>query len=245
MFKPVHQRFSEAAHRYDQTAKIQKQAASQFDRWLVSLALEAPASIAEIGCGTGFFTRLLQRRFPNIPLVISDLAPGMVELCQAACAPSDLLHFEVCDGRTVRFSDQPDWLVSTMCFQWFDPLAPVLQHHIAQCKLLAFSVLLDGSFAEWQAAHQRLGLISGLQTLPTFDAVLDACNIPGIQHLHSQRISLSEAHQDGLAFARSLRAIGADHPLPQHQPVSLKAVCRQLEHGMSANYEIGFFCIER
>jgi hypothetical protein len=63
--------------------------------------------------------------------------------------------------------------------------------------------------------------------------------------VHAQRISLTEAHADGLAFARSLRAIGADQPREGHHPANLRPVLRQLQNGCEANYEIGFFCIER
>lgn len=245
MHNPVATRFSEAAHRYDELAVVQKQAAGEFDLWLANLALAAPDAIAEIGCGTGFFTQLLRQRYAGVSLCITDVAPEMIAVCKAKFAASDLLRFEVQDGRTVRFGHQPDWVLSTMCFQWFDPLMPVLRHHLAQSRVLAFSVLLDGSFAQWQAAHERLGLSAGLQTLPNFDAVLDSCNRLGAQRVHAHRISLSEAHPDGLAFAGSLRAIGADQPKTNHQPVNLRAVCRQLDSGFAANYEIGFFCIER
>ena len=132
-----------------------------------------------------------------------------------------------------------------MCFQWLTPLKPLLQHHLANSRLLAFSIMLDGSFAEWHAAHQRLGLCAGLQPLLSYEAVLDACQIPGAQRVHAHRISLAEHHADGLLFAGSLRAIGADQPTENHRPVNLRAVCRQLQQGLTANYEIGFFCIER
>lgn len=245
MHNPIATRFSDAAHRYEGLAHVQKQAAIEFDLWLASLGLRAPDSIAEIGCGTGFFTRLLHQRYQSAALCITDVAPEMIEVCKAKFAPSDMLRFEVRDGRSHSFETAPDWVLSTMCFQWFTPLKPVLKHHLAQSRLLAFSIMLDGSFAQWQAAHERLGISSGLRPLPSFDAVFDSCHTLGANKLHSHRISLAEAHPNGLSFASSLRAIGADQPKENHQPVNLRAVCRQLEHGFSANYEIGFFCIER
>lgn len=247
MYDPVAQRFSDAARRYEQNAKVQKQAATEFDNWLASLGLSAPDAIAEIGCGTGFFSRLLRQRYPQAALCLSDLAPEMIAVCRSQFTPSDLLHLEtqVQDGRNACFDPQPDWIVSTMCFQWFQPLQPVLAHHLAHSNVLAFSILLDGSFAQWQAAHQALGVSSGVQAMPSFEEVLEACRLPGVQRIHTQRISLEECHPNGLSFAASLRAIGADHAKENHRPVNLRAVCRQLENGFSANYEIGFFCLER
>jgi malonyl-CoA O-methyltransferase len=238
----VANRFSNAALRYEQCAHIQKQAAIQFDNWLSSLGLQQPNSIAEIGCGTGFLSHLLHWRYTETMLQITDFAPGMVEYCRADFESSDLLQFQVCDGRSVRFSNDPEWIVSTMCFQWFDPLIPVLTHHFQHSRVLAFSILLDGSFSEWQAAHTKMGLSSGLQPLPDYDGLLKACGKFDAK-VYAQRKTFREWHADGVSFAKSLRAIGADLPRTEHQPVNLRSVCSQLKDGLVSNYEIGFICL--
>lgn len=244
MHEQVARRFSEAASNYEQAARIQAEAATRFDAWLAQLGLGAPACIAEIGCGTGFLTSLLHARYPDARLHATDFAPAMVERCRASLPSSDKLSFAVCDGRNVRFEPATDWIVSTMCFQWFDPLLPVLQWHLARCRVLAFSVMLDGSFAEWRAAHERAGLAPGLQAWPDYDALLRGCDALSGGRMHAQRISLTEQHADGLSFVRRLRAIGADQPHPGHRPANLRPVLRQLEQGTTANYEIGFFGLE-
>jgi hypothetical protein len=63
--------------------------------------------------------------------------------------------------------------------------------------------------------------------------------------VYAHRIRLSEWHPDGMSFAHSLRAIGADMPRNEHQPVNLRPVCRQLQGGFVSNYDIGFFCLEK
>ncbi len=245
MDKQVATRFSDAAGRYDQAARIQKQAAEQFDAWLAQLGLTAPGSIAEIGCGTGFFTHLLHDRYPTARLHATDLAPSMIERCRSSFLPRSNLQFSVCDGRTARLDPAPDWIVSTMCFQWFDHLQAVLARHFAGCRVLAFSILLDGSFSEWQAAHERLHLSPGLHRCPDYRTLLQDCSALSNGRLHTHRISLTEQHANGQSFVQSLRAIGADQPRAGHQPVNLRPVLRQLEQGIAANYEIGFFCLQR
>lgn len=244
MPRHVAARFSDAAPRYEQSARIQQQAAARFDDWLAGLALAAPGRIAEIGCGTGLFTRLLHARHPQALLHATDLAPAMLEQCRAGFAAADKLQFSVCDGRDAGFDPAPDWIVSAMCFQWFDPLPPVLARHAGQCRVLAFSTLLDGSFAAWHAAHRQLGIEAGLRPLPDYDALLRACDKLEAKRVHAQRITLNDIHADGQSFARSLRAIGADQPRAGHRPVNLRPVLRQLQAGIAANYEIGFFCVE-
>lgn len=239
------ERFSGAAQRYEQSAYIQKQAAAQFDAWLTELKLDAPRHIAEIGCGTGLLTRRLHARFPEARIEATDLAPAMVEFCRRALGDEHHIRYSVGDGRSMRFSSAPDWIVSAMCFQWLEPLLPVLRHHLTQSKLLAFSLVLDGSFSAWRDAHERAGIACGLRACPDYDTLLAQCRDLGATRVHAQRISLTEAHADGLDFANSLRAIGADQPRDGHFPANLRPVLRQLRNGFDANYEIGFFCIER
>ena len=188
---------------------------------------------------------MLHARYPHASLHATDLAPAMVERCRASFTSAAGLQFSVCDGRHASFQPAPDWIVSTMCFQWFDPLQPVLAWHFANSRVLAFSVLLDGSFSQWRAAHERLHLPDGLHPCPDYEALLrsarDLCPV----RLHAQHISLTEQHANGQSFAHSLRAIGADQARPGHQPVALRPVLRQLEQGIAANYEIGFFCLEK
>jgi malonyl-CoA O-methyltransferase len=242
-------RFSLAAHQYEDAALIQRQAAGLLDDWIAQIQdehdLPAPQRIAEIGCGTGLLTRLLLARYPSVQFHISDLAPAMVEHCRTRFGNAENLHYLVCDGRDVRFEPEPDWIVSAMCFQWFDALPAVLGQHFAHSDMLAFSVMLDGSFSAWRAAHARIGCPDGLRPCPDFDVLLRFCQTLGAAGVHAQRISLNESHEDGLSFVRSLRAIGADLPHAQHRPVNLRRVLQQLDAPFEANYEIGFFCIRK
>lgn len=246
-------RFSQAAQQYEDAAFIQRQAADLFDGWLGQMEseqlLEPPQRIAEIGCGTGLLTRQLLTRHPNACFHISDMAPAMVEHCRVRFgAPANVQYLQ-CDGRSACFDPAPDWIVSAMCFQWFDPLQPVLAHHLQHSKVLAFSIMLDGSFSAWRAAHEQAGLRDGLQPCPDFDRLLQCCNELaagyGAAKVYAQRVRLNEAHANGLSFVHSLRAIGADLPHPQHKPINLRRVLRQLDGPFEANYEIGFFCIRK
>lgn len=241
----VAERFSRSAHRYDSEAVVQRAAAAQFDAWLARQYTHEPRRIAEIGCGTGFLTRLLRKRFPDSLIQATDLAPNMIEHCHASMRDDDRVELMVCDGRDARFDPSPDWIVSAMCFQWFDPLLPVLEHHFSQARTLGFSIMLDRSFSAWRAAHEQANLQAGLHRCPSYEQVLDACHALKDARVRSERIWLRQEFSDGHSFAQSLRAIGADKPRTDHAPVNLKRVLRLLENGVTADYEIGFFYVER
>lgn len=238
-------RFSAQAASYERYAYIQKKASILFDMWLCGLNLPAPDTIAEIGCGTGLFTRLLRRRYPRAYITASDIAPDMVDYCRGLLGSSPFLHYSVCDGQTAPFSPGPDWIVSAMCFQWMDPLLPVLRHHLQTSPMLAFSVVLDGSFQRWRNAHYKAGLEPGLRALPDFGALIRNCYEAGAARVEAHRITLIQAHPNGMHFAAGLRAIGASCPQPGHRPVNLRPVLRQLSGEVEMNYEIGFFCLQR
>jgi malonyl-CoA O-methyltransferase len=242
---PVAERFSRSAHLYEDEAIIQREAAARFDAWLAQCGGSRPRSMVEIGCGTGFLTQRLRTRYPESLITATDLAPLMVERCREVMGDSAGMRYAVCDGRDAVFDPAPDWIVSTMCFQWFDPLKDVLAHHLAQCKVLAFSIMLDGSFSAWRKAHESLSLVPGLHACPDYDALLHTCLQLGATKVQSDRIRLHRHHADGRSFARSLRAIGADQPRTGHVPVNLKPVLRLMENGCEADYEIGFFRVEK
>jgi malonyl-CoA O-methyltransferase len=242
---PVAERFSQSAHLYEDEAVIQREAAARFEAWLARFGDVPPKHVVEIGCGTGFLTQRLRARYPGCFITATDLAPSMVERCREAMQDHPGNQFVVCDGRQAVFDPVPDWIVSTMCFQWFDPLKEVLEHHLAQCDVLAFSIMLDGSFSAWRRAHEALNLVPGLHSCPNYDALLQTCLQLGASEVKSDRIWLQQHHPDGRSFARSLRAIGADEPRSGHVPVNLKPVLRLLEDGCDADYEIGFFRIKK
>jgi SAM-dependent methyltransferase len=260
---PVVRRFDRHAAEYESAATVQRNAASEFALWLSQCAqqlnLAAPAKIAELGCGTGFLTGHLLRQYPKARLLATDLSPAMVAQCahQLGSEPGTAgrLRTEVCDARTVNWKAigaDPDWTVSAMCFQWFDDVPQVVAHLSSQTRVLAFSVMLDGSFAEWRQAHARVGAECGLRALPSWDSLNLALQALASQEraskpwkLASHRLQVAAPMQDGLSFARMLRAIGADAAAPGHQPVNLRPVLRSLSAGFVAHYDIGFFLLAR
>ncbi|QPJ65889.1 MAG: methyltransferase domain-containing protein [Candidatus Nitrohelix vancouverensis] len=117
----IFESFSRRAESYDQYASIQKLMA---DRLASFLPHSTPASIVEIGCGTGFFSQHLFRLNPP-RLTLNDLSPKMLEQVQkhpdfkkqTNCISGDaaLTHFDPCDLVT-----------GNAVFQWFsEPESPL------------------------------------------------------------------------------------------------------------------------
>lgn len=247
-------RFSSAARDYDQHARIQKHAALHLCNWLDQMLPEnfAPKACVDVGSGTGFLTEYLLNKFPQRPVHAVDLAKGMLTELERKC-PNTHLHTHQLDGETLSVEHlwipSQSLLVSGMCAQWFSQIEEAIRRWLSVSNTVAFSVLQDGSFQAWHAAHEESQQTCGLQPLPNSEqmhGMLDTFVKEGLVVNAAQHTKeFLDHHPDGLSFARSLRAIGADMPRKNHNPVNLRKVIAALGDGCTMNYQIGFYYLER
>ncbi len=114
----IEKSFSRAADTYDRYAVIQKQASRILLNWLPGYDFR---NILEIGCGTGFLTRLLHKAFPLSSITAIDLSSDMLRLASQKL-PSRRVVFSQADAqRLPGYLKGPfDLIVSSGAFQWFD-----------------------------------------------------------------------------------------------------------------------------
>jgi malonyl-CoA O-methyltransferase len=251
---PASRRFSNAAQDYDHHARVQKHAAQHLCHWLGNLLPPGfqPKACIDVGSGTGFVTEHLLQQFPDAALHAVDLAQGMLSELRRK-HDTRLLYTHLLNGEELAVEHlwvpNKSLLVSGMCAQWFGNLEDAVRRWLSVSNTVAFSVLLDGSFQAWDLAHEETGQSSGLRQLPTQDKLQNI-----LSRLVNEGIAANTAHHtktfldhhpDGLSFARSLRAIGADQPRPLHRPVNLRKVISALGDGCTMNYHIGFYYLER
>ncbi|HEX4878262.1 MAG TPA: methyltransferase domain-containing protein [Limnobacter sp.] len=259
MSKPTPQpaaahRFSGAAANYDHHARVQRHAAQHLCNWLgqVLPANFEPNACIDVGSGTGFVTEFLLNTYTSCPVHAIDVAPGMLAELQRKF-PTGRLRTHVINGEELAvehlWAPNHSLLMSGMCAQWFLNLEEAIRRWLSVSNTLAFSVLLDGSFQAWHTAHEETGQRCGLRQLPratTLLEILDKLTTEGLvaNTAHHSKEFLDH-HPNGLSFARSLRAIGADLPRPNHEPVKLWRVIHALGDVCTMNYHIGFYYLER
>ncbi|MFU8861533.1 MAG: hypothetical protein ACNA8K_14040 [Cyclonatronaceae bacterium] len=71
--------FSKKSGSYTSWAEFQKEAAGRLSGWLPD---KLPGQILETGAGTGLFTRYLIRKYPDIPILVTDASKEMLIACR-------------------------------------------------------------------------------------------------------------------------------------------------------------------
>lgn len=237
--------FAAAAETYDQHARVQRAVAAELAERTARLPLPAAPRVLEIGCGTGFLTALLLRRFPAARLLATDLAEAMVTHCRRKLGAADRggaaarAAYAVMDGEWPALRPaQHELVLASLAFQWFAELAPALARLVgclAPGGTLLFATLGADTFREWRAAHAALGLRHGVPSLPSADALLAALPAGGV----GAPARVDEAWHElqyprARDFLTALRAAGAHLPAPGYRPLpsaQLRAVLAALERG--------------
>ena len=202
-------------------------------------------TILELGCGTGFLSQHLRHRWPESPFLCSDIALPMVQRCRSHLGNQNPPLYAVLDGEQPPLPpDNIDLMAASMVFQWFgDPSGSLARLHglLRPGGCLAFATLGPGTFREWQTAASALRMESGLPAYPTAEAWQRAWPTPGQAPLREEVITVH--HPSGLAFLRTLRAIGAHQPAPGYHPQSAGQMRRLLRHwengeGLAVSYAV-------
>lgn len=211
--------FSRAAQHYDEYALFQRDTGNELLQ-LVKNSSERCQDILDLGCGTGYFSKLLNQwqhqpseAQTNSTLTCLDISPEMLQqtrlrgLKQSATVEGDIdaIPFQ---------NDQFDLIYSNLVLQWSDDLS----HALAQSKkclkaqgVIAFSTLLDGSLKELKQAWQEVDDLPHINQFSTIDAVNSALAEAGFTQFDLICKTHSYAFPDLISVMKSLKGIGANH----------------------------------
>ncbi|HEB26314.1 MAG TPA: malonyl-[acyl-carrier protein] O-methyltransferase BioC, partial [Porticoccus sp.] len=142
--------FSRAASSYDSAARLQRQVGRRLIEALPDncSSLEQPDQcdafkIIDLGCGTGYFTEQLDKKYPSADITGIDLAQGMLDF---ASSEHDMPVTWLCgDAENIPLAgNSVDLIFSNLAFQWCEQL-PMLASEIVRVLkpggLIAFTSL--------------------------------------------------------------------------------------------------------
>lgn len=243
--RQVTKAFQGAVSSYDHYGNFQKDVAEKLAAFIFSSANyhpNPPASIFEIGCGTGFLTTLLQENFPESFFCSTDRASAMVQHCQAK-SPKET--YVVMDGELPCFSHSWDWIVSSLTMQWFTDLETSLKQLWDQTDHLAFSILLEGSLNEWESLCYQQNIPSKLQNFISIQELDKICKALNPKSLALHLNTHIETFDDVLSFLRHLKGVGAHTPTPHKMNSSLKSIIQRAPQPFTVSYQVAYCILEK
>lgn len=213
----IAENFSRAAATYDLWADAHRRIASHLAKLLERLP-EHPASILELGCGTGVLSDLLLRRYPAAKFLGLDIAPGMIRICQDRWSQRRHADFAIADIETAPFPFAPDLVASSCALQWIPELPVLLQRLVAGTSpgaqgMLALAELSQGSTPELAAAWEALGRgpFPGL-SYRSPEQLLGEIAGNGYRILQAETGQTTVWYPDAISALHSFKGIGAILP---------------------------------
>lgn len=208
----VSRNFSAAALAYDGAAAAQDEIAEGLVRRLPGRF--APATVVELGCGTGLLSGRLLRRFPAASLLGIDLAPGMIEACRRRFAGEPRARFAVADAEDPGACAGPVDLVAASCAaQWFADAEGTFRRWgraLAPGGFVAAALLVRGSYPELQAAHRAaLGAPFPGLVLPGAEEALDLLERAGLAPVLADPDAVAVRYRSAREALASFRDLGA------------------------------------
>ena len=215
--------FSQAAPHYDEFAFVQREIGERLIERLPFTKL-TPKTIIDIGCGTGFFTRQLKKRYSNADVVGCDIAEGMIRQAREKEGWFKKARYQVADMDALPFDDNSvDLIFSNLALQWsaeprktFRELARVLKPG----GLLLFATLGPDTLIELKKAWRAVDSYTHVNAFVDMHDVGDLLLQAGLYDPVMDMEKLTFEYQTLKGLMKDLKGIGA-HNLNHDRPKGL------------------------
>jgi len=233
--KDVADSFSRAASLYDSVAKLQRDVGAQLLTSLDQLQI-VPATVLDLGCGTGYFYPELRRRYPGARYLGLDLAQGMVEYARGQVTGAG--DWLVGDAEALPLAaNSVDLVFSSLAVQWCyrpEHLFAELSRVLRPGGCCVFTSLGPDTLCELRAAWAAVDSHQHVNTfIPSSDLATAARQISGIQ-LELDNGLFRMEYQRVRDLLAELKTLGA-HNMNRDRPVGLTS--RRAMQGMLQAYE--------
>ncbi|MDM7859915.1 methyltransferase domain-containing protein [Alteromonas sp. ASW11-36] len=245
--------FSRSAQNYAEIALVQRSIAEQLARQVTVLPITG--RIMDLGCGTGYLTRLLKK--PQQQWLCVDLASGMLE--HASKLNQQCSHTRDCEYLQGDMEALPitenllDTIVSSMALQWAQSPQRVcaeLKRTLKPQGQAYLAILRHDALPELRQGWQSIGQSKRVNQFATRHQWLSAAHSVGLKTAAVKQHDFVTEHTDIRTLLHSIRGIGAgvtrspQLPLKRNDLHSLQRWWQQnhaRENGLQLTYSVDFY----
>ena len=204
--------FSKAAPHYEAAAYLQKEVASRLLERL-ELMNVSPKNILDAGCGTGFCTRILDKKFSKAKTIGIDIAPRMIEYAKQQKGFFNKIEYQVADIEQLPFADNSfDLVFSNLTVQWsVEPNQVFLELNrvLKPGGLLIFSSLGPDTLTELKQSWQQVDQNVHVNDFLDMHIIGDQVHSARFDNTVMDRDVITLTYQTMLGLMKDLKAIGA------------------------------------
>jgi malonyl-CoA O-methyltransferase len=246
--------FSRAAASYDSVAELQRAVGSEL---LSRLPGDfSPGRWLDMGCGTGYFSRVLGQIFPESEGLALDIAEGMLNHARPLGGAA---HFIAGDAERLPLQAQSCELIfSSLAVQWCADFASVLSEAHRVLKpggVLAFASLCVGTLYELRDSWSEVDGMVHVNRFRQFSAYQQLCAASGLRVVSLETRPHVLHYPDVRSLTHELKALGA-HNLNPGRPGGLTGRARILGlieayeqfrqgQGLPATYQVVYAVLEK
>ena len=251
----VRRAFDQAAAHYDAHAVLQREVCDRLLERLDFVSLN-PATVLDLGAGTGYGLVRLRLRYPAAGLVALDIAPAMLTLARErfprpgwldraralfpATGGAGVPHFVCADMAALPLAANSVQLVwSSLALQWAQDLEATLKgihRTLAPGGLLMFATFGPDTLKELRAAFAEIDATPHVNRFTDLHDVGDMLVHAGFAHPVMEMEMLTLTYADLKALMRDLKGIGAHNSAADRRRGLLgKSAWKRLEAAYEAN----------
>lgn len=209
--------FNRAAEQYDHAAALQREVGNNMLERLDDIRIE-PATILDVGAGTGFCAAALARRYPQADIVLLDIAPAMLQYAREKRSWRERLfrrrQSAVCgDAEQLPLADNSvDILFSNLTLQWCEDLPATFAEFLRVLKpngMLLFSSFGPDTLKElrnsWRAVDNSDHVHRFADMHDVGDALLNSGFADPVMDVERYTLTYTDVYQ----LMRELKTLGA------------------------------------
>ncbi len=212
--------FDRAANTYDNSAVLQQNCAQQLLERLSYIRIK-PATIIDLGAGTGILSKALSERFPKARVTALDLAPAMLSVArqqQSFWQRWQKRQGFVCgDMEMLPFAGQScDLIISNMALQWCNDLDQCFREFrriLRPGGLLMFTTCGPDTLKELRQCWRQIDNHDHVNAFIDMHDIGDALLRAGLSEPVMDRDDYTLTYPDLRTLLHDLKAIGANNSL--------------------------------